>query len=197
MNTFNVPSKLKFVLVRAGSTDLDNQGRILGSLDLPLSKPGELEVQATADEIGELEISAIYSSASLAAQQTANQLSRDGAIKVRVDEKLTNLDHGLWHGKSLEELKETQPKLYRQWKEHPEAVHPPEGESVDEVRKRVANLLKKIHKRFKSGLVVIVAPDPLLSIIRCEVESKPFPNLGLEPTKCGGWNLVEACRVVA
>ena len=196
MNTFSNPSKLKFVLVRAGSTDLDNQGRILGSLDLPLSQTGELEVQATADELNKLEISAIYSSAGLAAQQTAFQLSRDGAIRVRVDEKLTNLDHGLWHGKSLDELKETQPKLYRQWMEHPEAVHPPEGESVQEVRKRVANLLKKIHKKFKTGIVVIVAPDPLLSIIRCEVEAKPFPNQANGSTKCGGWNLVEVCGAV-
>jgi broad specificity phosphatase PhoE len=196
MNTFANPSKLNFVLVRAGSTDLDNQGRILGSLDLPLSQTGEQEVRATADELGELEIAAIYSSAGLAARQTASQLSRDGAIKVRVDEKLTNLDHGLWHGKSLDELKETQPKLYRQWKEQPQAVHPPEGETVEAVRKRVANLLKKIHKKFKSGIVVIVAPDPLLSIIRCEVESKPFPNQANEPTKCGGWNLVEVAGVV-
>lgn len=196
MNTFANPSKLKFVLVRAGSTDLDNQGRILGSLDLPLSQTGEEEVRATADELGELEIASIYSSAGLAARQTASQLSRDGAIKVRVDEKLTNLDHGLWHGKSLDELKETQPKLYRQWKEQPQAVHPPEGETVEAVRKRVANLLKKIHKRFKSGTVVIVAPDPLLSIIRCEVESKPFPNQANEPTKCGGWNLVDVAGVV-
>lgn len=197
MNTFSNPSKLKFVLVRAGSTDLDNQGRILGSLDLPLSETGEHEVRATADELGELKIAAIYSSASLAARQTANQLSRDGTIKVRVDEKLTNLDHGLWHGKSLDELKETQPKLYRQWKEQPQAVHPPEGETVEAVRKRVATLLKKIHKKFKDGVVVIVAPDPLLSIIRCEVESKPFPNQANEPTKCGGWNLVEVVGVVA
>ena len=197
MNSFSNLSKLKFVLVRAGSTDLDNQGRILGSLDLPLSETGEQEVRATAEELGELEISAIYSSASLAARQTASQLSRRGEIKVRVDEKLTNLDHGLWHGKSLDELKETQPKLYRQWKEQPQAVHPPEGESVEAVRKRVANLLKKINKRFKSGVVVIVAPDPLLSIIRCELESKPFPNQANEPTKCGGWNLVEVVGVLA
>ena len=196
MNTFSNPSKLKFVLVRAGSTDLDNQGRILGSLDLPLSQAGEQEVQATAAELGELEIAAIYSSASLAARQTAERISRGGKIKVRVDEKLTNLDHGLWHGKSLDELKETQPKLFRQWKEQPHAVHPPEGETVAAVRKRVDNLLKKIHKKFKTGIVIIVAPDPLLSIIRCEVESKPFPNQANEPTKCGGWNLIDAVGAV-
>ena len=196
MSTFANPSKLKFILVRAGSTDLDNQGRILGSLDLPLSNAGEQEVQSTADELSKLEISAIYSSASLAARQTAERLSRDGKIKVRIEDKLTNLDHGLWHGKSLDELKETQPKLYRQWKETPHAVHPPEGESVEEVRQRVEILLKKIRKKFKSGIVVIVAPDPLLSIIRCEVESKPFSNQANEPTKCGGWNLIDAVGAV-
>ncbi len=192
MNLFANPSKLKFILVRSGSTDLDNQGRILGSLDLPLSQSGEVEVQTTADELEGKDIKVIISSACLAAQQTAHQLSRDGAVKVRVNEKMKNLDHGLWHGKKIDELKQTQPKLYRKWLEHPDSVHPPEGETVEAVRQRVAALLKKIRRKYKDGTVVIVAPDPLLSIIRCEVEAKPFPNLDQSPTKCGGWEMVDS-----
>ncbi len=196
MNVQTKTSKLKFLLVRAGSTDLDNQRRILGSLDLPLSPEGEIEVQTTAEELDGLRIEAIYSAASLAAQQTSHQISRDGSIKVRIDEKLTNLNHGLWHGKSIDELKETQPKLYRQWMENPESVRLPEGEMVEQVRKRVLALLKKVRRRYKSGTIVVVAPDPLLSIIRCEVESKSFPDLEHEPTRYGGWELIDAFNVV-
>ena len=133
MNIFGNPSNLNFLLVRAGSTDLDDQGRIVGSLDMPLSPTGEGEAKETADALTNYDIDAIYSAACLSAQQTAQQLSRDGEIRVRVQENWVNLDHGLWHGKSLDELKENQPKLYRQWHENPESVCPPGGETIEEV----------------------------------------------------------------
>ena len=193
---FSIVNKLQFLLVRAGSTDLDNQNRILGSLDVPLSPSGELEIELTAKELGELKIKAIYSSAGLAARQTGKILSRNGKIKLRVEEKLTNLDCGLWHGKSIDELRETQPTLFRQWKDHPEFVLPPQGESFSHVRGRVSALLSKICRKHKSGLIVIVAPNPLLGIIRCEIESKPLSESQQQSTKCGGWELVELLEPV-
>ncbi len=194
MINFESAAKVRFLLVRDGSTDLDIQGRILGSLDLPLSPTGEAEVQHTAEELSGLQIDAIYSAACQAAQQTAQRIALNVKIKVRVDEKLTNLNCGLWHGKSINELRETQPTLFRQWKEHPEAVRPPQGETIDVVRKRVTKLLKNIRRRFKVGLVVIVAPEPLLSIIRCEINRQPMGECN--SPKCGGWELVELLEPV-
>jgi hypothetical protein len=45
------------------------------------------------------------------------------------------------------------------------------------VRKRVAVSLKKIRKKYKSGTVAIVAPEPLYSIIRSEVEDSAIEEL--------------------
>ncbi|MFT5304061.1 MAG: broad specificity phosphatase PhoE [Mariniblastus sp.] len=181
MNIFGNTSKLNFLLVRAGSTDLDDQGRIVGALDMPLSLSGEEEARETADELEEVEITAIYTAACLAAQQTGQQLSRNGEIKVRVQESWINLNHGLWHGKSLDELKEMQPKLYRKWLENPESVCPPGGETVEDVRTRVKVVLKKICRKFRSGTVAIVAPDPLFGIIRAEIEHSAIRDLQPQP----------------
>lgn len=176
MNIFGSSSKLNIILVRAGATELDVQGRITGSLDIPVSEQGVAETAAVAAELDMLKIDMVYSADCLAAQYTAKAISRGGEIRVRVEESWENLNHGLWHGKSLDELKETQPKLYRQWKENPSAVCPPGGETVEEVRQRVAASLKKIRKKFRDGTVVIVAPQPLYQIIRCQlVESASEP----------------------
>ncbi len=177
MNIFGSPSNLNILLVRSGSTDLDDQGRIVGSLDMPLSPSGEQEARKTAVELSEYEIESIYSAACLSAQQTAQQLSHDGEIRVRVEESLVNLNHGLWHGKSLEELKENQPKLYRQWHENPESICPPGGETIEEVRLRVKSVLKKICKKYKTGTIAIVAPDPLIGIIRSEINHTELRDL--------------------
>ena len=191
MNNFEVSSNLNVILVRAGSTDLDDQGRIVGSLDMPLSQSGEEEALATSIELLSFDIDAIFSASCLAAQQTAQLLARDGEIRVRVEESWTNLDHGLWHGKSLEELKETQPKLFKQWKENPESVCPPGGETIEEVRNRISSSLKKIHRKFKGGMVAIVAPEPLFSIIRSEIDNSVVRDLSHQNTAVLRWEEIQ------
>lgn len=191
MNIFGTPSKLNIILVRAGSTDLDDQGRIVGALDMPLSSTGEAEARQTATDLDSYQFDAIFSARCLAAQQTAQLMSHHGEVRVRVEENWINLNHGLWHGKSLEELKETQPKLFRQWQENPESICPPGGETINEVRQRVRVSLKRIRRKFKCGTVAIVAPEPLYSIIRSEVEVSTIPELP-HPRECESrWETME------
>lgn len=191
MNLFGSPTNINFLLVRAGSTDLDDQGRITGSLDMPLSPNGELEAIETADELGPYEIDAIFSASCLAAQQTAQRLTRNGEIRVRVEESWVNLDHGLWHGKSLEELKEQQPRLYRQWQDNPEAICPPGGETIEDARARVKNVLKRIYRKFRGGTVVIVAPEPLFSVIRSEIDDSEIRDSISQNNDVDRWEEVE------
>lgn len=198
MNTTTSQTCLKIILVRAGSTELDDQGRISGSLDMPLSETGTKEAMETALALNShhsLTIDMIYSARCLAAQQTAKQLSNNGAIRVRVKEPWTNLDHGLWHGKSLEELKETQPKLFRQWNENPESVCPPGGETIEAVRNRISASLKKLRKKWKTGTVCIVAPEPLYSIFRCLIQSSELRNLFEDKSESDRWEAFDAAAV--
>jgi probable phosphoglycerate mutase len=188
--------ELKFVLLRAGSTDLEEQGRILGSLDVPLCQRGLDELTQTADELVGIPIGVVISSACQAAKQSAALMAAKFDLKVKVEKKLLNLDCGLWHGKSLDELRETQPTLFKQWKEHPEQICPPGGETLATVQNRVATVVKKLRKKYKSGVILIVAPEPLLTVIRNELQRE----LGDEKPirlKCGQWEMIEADRVTA
>ena len=195
MNTSPTHSSLRIILVRAGSTELDDQGRISGSLDMPLSETGNQEAQETALELDALGIDVIYSARCLAAQQTAQQLSNNGAIRVRVKEPWTNLDHGLWHGKSLEELKETQPKLFRQWNENPESVCPPGGETIESVRNRISASLSKLRRKWKTGTVCIVAPEPLYSIFRSLIQCSELRNLFEDKGDSNRWEALDTAAV--
>lgn len=174
-NEFNLQPRI--ILVRAGSTDLDDQDRIVGALDMPLSSEGEREARAIALDLKDFGIIAIFSASGLASQQTARQLSRAGEIRVRVDENFVNLNYGLWHGKSRSELKENQPRLYRQWQDNPDSICPPDGEPIEAARERVRVVLKKIFRKHKTGAIAIVAPDPLLSILRSELEGTEVRDL--------------------
>jgi probable phosphoglycerate mutase len=189
-------TKTRFLLVRAGSTEFDQHGRILGALDIPLSVQGEAEILQTVKQLSGIPVTAVYSSTCLAARQSAKLIAHAFKVKLVVEAGLTNLNCGLWHGKSLEELRETQPTLFKQWKEHPEQVCPPGGEPVASAMSRVSSALNKIRRKVKAGVVVLVAPDPLSCFIRQELQ--PHNDEATKPSKlkCGEWAMLESSPAV-
>ena len=102
---------------------------------------------------------------------------------------MRNLDRGLWHGKLIDELKDSQPKVYRQWQEAPETVCPPGGETLDDARKRLLKVIKKIRK--KQGTVVVVAPEPVASLLRSELDHGDIGDLWQAECRCGEWQEIE------
>lgn len=182
---------LKIFLVRPGSTELDEQGRIKGCLDIPLSPTGKVQVQKVAEELGEFAISRIYTSPCQSAQQTAEELSRNGKIKVKVVESLQNLNHGLWHGKRVEDVKATQPKTYRQFADNPELTCPPEGETVQAAKERVVKSLNRLIRKNQDDQIVLVAPDPLATIIRSVLEYQTIGDLWQRECESCGWEVID------
>ena len=67
---------LRIVLVQPGATDFDEQGRIKGSLDIPLSRNGSNQVDRTVLELESVELDAIYVSPCESALQTAAALAK-------------------------------------------------------------------------------------------------------------------------
>lgn len=182
---------LKIFLVRPGSTEFDEQGRIKGTLDIPLSSAGKEQVEKVAEELRGFEVSRIYTSPCQSAQETAKALSRNGKTKVKVVDGFVNLDHGLWHGKRIEELKATQPRTFRQFADAPETTCPPQGETLQSAKVRVVKSLNRLIKKHKEGQVLLVVPDPLATIIRSILESKEVGDLWKTECETCRWEVID------
>lgn len=152
-------------LVEAAATELDQQGRISGSLDIPLSPIGQAQAEKLAQSFGQKSLDKVYGASCLAARETAQMIAANAQVKLKVIEAWTNLDHGLWHGRCIEEIKETLPKFYRQWQESPGSVSPPAGETGAAVEERCRTAVQKIKRKWAGGRIAIVAPQPLLGIL--------------------------------
>jgi len=157
---------LTILLIRPGKTEYDCQGRVQGTLDVPLSEAGRQQIEEVAQQVADQEVDIVYAGPCGATQQTAEIVAQQLNCKVKTVEKLCNLNHGLWQGMLIEDVKVKQPKVYKQWQEHPETVCPPEGESVQAVRDRLQEVFGKIAKKHKKNKVAIVAPEPLASVLR-------------------------------
>jgi len=74
---------LKFLLIRPGVTDFDEQGRIKGTLNLPLNDHGVAQVVQTIDELVGEKIEAIYTSPCQCCEQTADLLAKSRDMKAK------------------------------------------------------------------------------------------------------------------
>ncbi|MEM9828489.1 MAG: histidine phosphatase family protein [Planctomycetota bacterium] len=194
------PPVPRILLMRPGSTDMDQQGRIKGSLDMPLSDFGRQQVDQMAQQVRQWVPRTIYSAPCESAIQTADHLSQrwidlGHEVKIKIVEDFRNLDHGLWHGKLIDELRRNHPKQYRRGAENPDAIQPPGGESVDQARQRVVRSLKKIVRR-GGDLVAIVMPDPMGQIMRQWLTGQnELGNLWEYEHDDGHWDLIPSHQI--
>ncbi len=184
---------LRIVLVRPGQTEYDFQGRIRSRLAVPLTEEGTRQASEMVEQLQALAVQAIYCGPCQACQQTAETFAHALGKRIKQMDCLANLNAGLWQGKLITEVKQNQPTVYRLWQENPEAVCPPQGETLGEVRLRVQNALDKIWKKHQKGdgNVIVVAPEPLASIIRSEILQTDFGDLWQAERRCGWWELIQ------
>jgi broad specificity phosphatase PhoE len=184
------------LLIRPGATVLDEQGRIKGDLDLPLSPNGVRQVETIVQQVSQMQVDSIYSSPCVSSRQTADALAEQSGARVRIDADLRNLDHGLWEGKRFDELKQTQPRVYRLWADHPENVSPPGGETLEDAEDRVAKFLGRLFRRTKAGTVAVVAAEPMASILRSRLLSQPIENFWEAEQRVADWESIPVRLVV-
>ena len=181
------------LLIRPGATDFDDQGRIKGSLDMPLSEEGFRQAKTMVAELEDVLVKTIYTSPCESARQTAEIFARDRGVKTRVVECLRNVDHGLWHGKLIEEVKRNHPKVYRQGIDDPAQVCPPGGESMSDAQSRVIKFLRKTIRKHRDEVIAIIAPDPLSLLIHNLLSGEDLQSdLWTSETDAADWQLVEA-----
>lgn len=153
------------LLVQAGPTDLDLQNRITGRLDLPLTADAESSTHKILAPLGPLSVDLVVSAPCQAAVQTARILASSGKLRVKVDKRLVNIDYGLWHGKSLEELKRTQPDVYRQWVQSPNRIQAPGGESPVDVQQRLDSFVEWCLRKHGTQRIAVVVPAAIARTI--------------------------------
>lgn len=184
---------LRIVLVTPGATEYDQQGRIQGNLDIPLCADGREQVAEVISQLGEFKPEAVYASPCESCEQTATELGAAFDLRAKTVDKLANLDHGLWQGMLIEDVKTKQPKVFRQWREQPETVCPPQGETVQSAEERVSDVLRRVLKKHKShDSVVLVVPEPLASLVRHLLRQDALTDFwGSEPGHAS-WEAIEA-----
>jgi len=156
----------ELVLVRHGETEWNVAGVFRGQIDTCLSETGIKQAELLAAYLSTLAIEAIYSSPLQRALKTAEAVAKPHTLKVSVEPDLIDFNFGKWQGLSHEEIKEKYGELYATWITHPEQVKMPEGETLDDVRKRVIRFRNKVIENHR-GTIVIVGHRVVNKVMLC------------------------------
>jgi probable phosphoglycerate mutase len=181
---------LQIILVRPGATDYDVQERIQGALDIPLNEQGIVELTQTIEHLRDKAVETVYAPRSQPSLQTAEAIAKGLGVKLKKVAGLQSLNLGLWQGMLVDDVRRKQPKVYRQWQEQPENICPPEGEMLSAADERVRAALTKLLKRHKEGVVVLVVPEPLLSLARRFVTHGELGDLWKAPNGHGRFEVL-------
>jgi broad specificity phosphatase PhoE len=184
------------LLIRPGATEFDEQGRMKGCLDMPLSSLGAEQAASIAKELAGVRVKTIYSSPCESARETAKcladaQRAAGWEAKVKVVEAFRNLDHGLWHGKLIDEVRRNHPRVYRQGAEFPEEFCPPGGEPVTDAKLRVGKAIRKCLKRGRDDVIAMVIPEPLASVVQSMLSGEELKSVWKTETDSATWSMIE------
>lgn len=123
-----------------------------------LTKEGEKEIKKVAQKLKNQKIDLIYSSDIYRTAQTAKIVAKKlGIKKINFDEKLRDINLGIYHNRPKKELYRDFPNPRERFFQRPE-----KGESWQDVRKRMVNFLKEVDKKYKDKKILIISHgDPL------------------------------------
>jgi broad specificity phosphatase PhoE len=177
------------VLIRPGATVYDEQNRVQGILDLPLSARGHAEVATLAERLAGLELAALYCGPSQSALRTAETVGRGLGLRPKRIDELRNLDQGLWQGLCVDEIRRRHLKVFRQWLDDPFTVQPPQGEDVELAFERIRTALRPLIKRHRDEAIGLVACEPIAQLIAAQLRRDPHVQLD-EQVPTGGFERI-------
>jgi len=184
------------VLIRPGATAYDEQGRVQGILDVPLSDRGRAEVVALSASLAGLPLACLYCGPGESVTRTAEAVGRAVGLRPRRVEELHNLDQGLWQGLQLEEIKRRNIKLFRQWLDDPLTICPPQGEPVEDALERIRSALKPLIRRHREEVVGLVVAEPIAQLIAGYLKQDPHVRLD-DDVPTGGYERIDVDAALA
>jgi broad specificity phosphatase PhoE len=182
------------VLIRPGATIYDEQKRVQGILDVPLSERGHTDVARMAANLvrslGGPVLSALYCGPEQNVAGTAEIVGLALGIRARRLDEFRNLDHGLWQGLQIDEIRRRNTKLFRQWMVNPETICPPHGETMDSAMDRIKLAFKPLLRRHHGQAIGLVVAQPMAGVIGCYLRCEPRVQLEEQQRPCG-FELIE------
>ena len=154
----------------------NNTKRILAGRTegVPLTKTGIQQAEQISEYLKPLDISAIYSSPIERAKHTAEIVTKNSAIDVELDDRLTEIDMGKFTRMNYDDMFAKYGNIFLKFYENDPVIAEHEVETFPSVQKRILDMVDHVIKKHKNENVVLVTHmDPIKSILANVMDLKP------------------------
>lgn len=172
-------SRMKILLARHGETPWNAEGRYQGQEDIALSPVGERQAGALGERLREVRIDRAVASPLSRARRTAElALGEPRAAMLGVDPGLMEIAHGSWEGLLASQIHARDPERLQAWRDAPDSVQMPGGESLRQVFDRAwPALVRACDGLGSDDTLLVVAHDAVNRVLLCHVLGIPLPRL--------------------
>ncbi len=150
--------------------------------DIDLNDTGRRQIEELAHSLRDADISAVYSSDLLRALRTAKQIASHHDLDVNIDKDLREMDQGDLEGLLFEEIRDRYADVLKEWRESPETLMLPGGESLLQVQERAWNVFEKLSSLHAGETVVAVSHNLTITALLCKITGvglRGFRNFNL------------------
>lgn len=164
----------RIVLTRHGESQWHADNRYTGSSDVGLTERGLAQAEALGTWARDAGLAAVWSSDLDRARHTALPAASTIGTEVRIEPRLRELDFGWAEGRTLEEMRATDPDAVGAFLADPAGSPMPGGEAPALAAQRAHEGLAHIAARHPGERVLVVTHSTLLRLLLCRLFGLPL-----------------------
>jgi len=157
-------------LLRHG--ELEGGVKYRGQTDDPLTTAGRASMERVWGAVkGDVDM--IISSPMSRCHQPASDWAKQAAVECLTDTRIAEMQYGDWEGLTSEEIMAHYPGMLEKWRNNPESVQVPGGESIHQLQKRIARFWADICEQYDGRHLLVVAHSGSLRMLIAHLLSAP------------------------
>jgi broad specificity phosphatase PhoE len=172
-----VSKNTNIFLVRHGQTEWNEQNRLQGQKNSPLTKIGKQQAFKVKESLDQHDIHKAYVSPLQRAQDTLDIILEGREIEVIKSDNLKEINLGPWEGKTMEETEQSHPIEFNRFWKNQDKFALPGAETFDQLQSRVVAGLNAIFAKEKSGNVLVVSHWIAIKVALAHYTSTPLQQL--------------------
>jgi broad specificity phosphatase PhoE len=163
------------LLVRHGHVDGIKPERFRGRADLALTETGRRQAELLARRIAaHWAPNSISTSPLQRCVATGEAIARACDVQCEPLAGLIDLDYGAWQSLTYDDARAKNPDFFAAWFATPHLVGFPDGESLQDVAARTADVLRLVVSRNEADTIVLVGHDSVNRVLLTQILDLPL-----------------------
>ena len=155
----------RIIAVRHGETAWNVDTRIQGHLDIALNDTGRWQARQVARALADEPLAAVYTSDLQRAHATAQAIAQASGAPLVAEPGLRERSFGELEGRTFAEIEAELPEQARRWRQRDPHFAPAGGETLVQLRERIAATTHRLAAQHTEQLIVLVAHGGVLDML--------------------------------